>query len=377
MAACTVWWDVQGCRNSCCSSLSLVSIPGSRSSSSSNEFSAAAPSSSSSSSVQYACHKALLRSSTQLLVTGDLQESFRKVVKLQFKGGGGQQQKKNHDSRKLEMRALYSPLVESFKSVDRKSQQFLKTAASLDTVSDSAIQSSSSSVASRADTSFLMVQTTITPTPNDDDEEEEGDDGRQEQSSSADQLSDEKKDDVAPTPQDPVAAASGDHHASAANLSDLGFNVYAKRSARARAPSMSLSQSFTAVGGQAFTRTIGAVGGPLTNASRIRGAGPLGVVTAAVTVAVLGLTTAALRNGLLPSTPQKVCTKCDGYGVQQCHVCEGQGKLIWEGKLRRMDPCPLCFGSCLEKCRRCGGIKMKRGIPPNLQTQTSQNVKKS
>ncbi len=34
------------------------------------------------------------------------------------------------------------------------------------------------------------------------------------------------------------------------------------------------------------------------------GAGPLGVVTAAVTVAVLGLTTAALRNGLLPSTPQ-------------------------------------------------------------------------
>ncbi len=104
MAACTVWWDVQGCRNSCCSSLSLVSIPGSRSSSSSNEFSAAAPSSSSSSSVQYACHKALLGSSTQLLVTGDLQESFRKVVKLQFKGGGGQQQKKNHDSRKLEMR---------------------------------------------------------------------------------------------------------------------------------------------------------------------------------------------------------------------------------------------------------------------------------
>jgi hypothetical protein len=103
MAACTVWWDVQGCRNSCCSSLSLVSIPGSRSSSSSNEFSAAAPSSSSSS-VQYACHKALLGSSTQLLVTGDLQESFRKVVKLQFNGGGQQQRQKTRDSRKLEMR---------------------------------------------------------------------------------------------------------------------------------------------------------------------------------------------------------------------------------------------------------------------------------
>ncbi len=80
--------------------MSLVSIPGIRSSSSSNEFSAAA----SSSSVQYACHKALLGSSTQLLVTGDLQESFRKVVKLQFKGGGQQQQQKTRDSRKLEMR---------------------------------------------------------------------------------------------------------------------------------------------------------------------------------------------------------------------------------------------------------------------------------
>ncbi len=48
---------------------------------------------------------------------------------------------------------------------------------------------------------------------------------------------------------------------------------------------------------------------------------------------------------------QKACPKCDGYGVQQCHVCEGQGKLIWEGKLQRTDSCPLCFGSCLKKVR--------------------------
>jgi hypothetical protein len=73
----------------------------------------------------------------------------------------------------------------------------------------------------------------------------------------------------------------------------------------------------------------------------------------------------------------KACPNCDGYGVQQCHVCEGQGKLIWEGKLQRTDPCPLCFGSCLKKCRLCGGTKMKRGIPPNLQTQPAQNLKKS
>lgn len=46
---------------------------------------------------------------------------------------------------------------------------------------------------------------------------------------------------------------------------------------------------------------------------------------------------------------QKVCEKCDGYGVQQCHVCQGRGVLTWEGKLRHTDPCPLCFGSCLKK----------------------------
>jgi hypothetical protein len=125
--------------------------------------------------------------------------------------------------------------------------------------------------------------------------------------------------------------------------------VYAKRSARARPPSMSLSQSFT-VGGQGVTRTVGAVGWPWTSATRIKGAGPLGVITA-VAVAILGLATAVVRNGVLAGTPQKACPKCDGYGVQQCHVCEGQGKLIWEGKLQRMDPCPLCFGSCLEKVR--------------------------
>lgn len=46
---------------------------------------------------------------------------------------------------------------------------------------------------------------------------------------------------------------------------------------------------------------------------------------------------------------QKVCEKCEGYGVQQCHVCQGRGVLTWEGKLRHTDPCPLCFGSCLKR----------------------------
>ena len=46
---------------------------------------------------------------------------------------------------------------------------------------------------------------------------------------------------------------------------------------------------------------------------------------------------------------QKICEKCDGYGVQQCHVCQGRGVHTWEGKLLHTDPCPLCFGRCVEK----------------------------
>ncbi|CAK9256235.1 unnamed protein product [Sphagnum jensenii] len=338
MAAANMW-DGQGCRN-CCSYSTLVST-----SCNSNEFSGLSV---------YSCHK--LGSS---FVAGDL-ENFRKV-KSQLKHG----QRHPRHSRKPEMRALYSPLVESFKSVRLSSHQLLEAATREDNMLESAI---STSLAPLPDT-FLMEQTTTRAAPND---EEEG--GRQQQCPSSHLLTDKQKQDITPMPQDPVASSSGDYD-SGSNFSDLGYDVYAKRSARARPPSMSLSQSFT-VGGQGVTRTVGAVGWPWTSATRIKGAGPLGVITA-VAVAILGLATAVVRNGVLAGTPQKACPKCDGYGVQQCHVCEGQGKLIWEGKLQRMDPCPLCFGSCLKKCRLCGGTKMKRGIPPNLQTQPAQNFKKS
>ncbi|KAH9548565.1 hypothetical protein CY35_11G094000 [Sphagnum magellanicum] len=82
---------------------------------------------------------------------------------------------------------------------------------------------------------------------------------------------------------------------------DLGYDVYAKRSAKARPPSMSLSQSFT-VGGQGVTRTVGAIGWPWTSATRIKGAGPLGVITTVV-VASIGLATTVVRNGVLAGTP--------------------------------------------------------------------------
>jgi len=143
------------------------------------------------------------------------------------------------------------------------------------------------------------------------------------------------------------------------NLADIGReNVGTRRTARARPPSMSLSQGFSSSARRSVSHTIGAVGHPVTV---VKLPGPMGFVMA-FAVAALGVKTAVAKQG----APQKVCEKCEGYGVQQCHVCQGRGVLIWEGKLRHTDPCPLCFGSCLKKCSNCGGIKMKKGVPPAL-----------
>ncbi|PTQ37890.1 hypothetical protein MARPO_0054s0008, partial [Marchantia polymorpha] len=63
----------------------------------------------------------------------------------------------------------------------------------------------------------------------------------------------------------------------------------------------------------------------------------------------------------------KVCSRCDGYGVECCDVCEGRGRILWEGKMSHMDSCSRCFGSCTKKCPRCGGSRMKKGDPPIVQ----------
>lgn len=172
--------------------------------------------------------------------------------------------------------------------------------------------------------------------------------------------------------QDPLTAAYGDG-AHAEKLADIGHDVDMKRGARGRArararpPSMSLSQGFSSVGRRAVSHTVGAVGHPLSN-SKVPG--PIGFVMA-FAVAVLGVKTAVEKQGLLPGTPQKICEKCDGYGVQQCHVCRGRGVLTWEGKLlHKDDPCPLCFERCVEKCSSCGGVKVKKGLPPTMAAST-------
>lgn len=147
-------------------------------------------------------------------------------------------------------------------------------------------------------------------------------------------------------------------------LADIGQDM--ERTARARPPTMSLSQGFTSSGRWSVSHTVGAVGHPVTNTTKLPGS--MGVAMA-FAVAALGLKTAVEKQGLLSGAPQKVCEKCDGYGVQQCHVCQGRGVLSWEGKLRHTDPCPLCFGSCLKKCSSCGGVKMKKGMPPAMVTK--------
>lgn len=166
------------------------------------------------------------------------------------------------------------------------------------------------------------------------------------------------------TPEDPATAAYGDG-AHAEKLVDLGHDIDVKKGARARArarpPSMSLSQGFSSVGRRAVSHTVSAVGHPLGSA---KVPGPIGFVMA-FAVAILGVKTAVEKQGLLPATPQKICEKCEGYGVEQCHICKGRGVLTWEGKLlHKDDPCPLCFGRCVEKCSSCGGMKIRKGTPP-------------
>ncbi len=110
-------------------------------------------------------------------------------------------------------RALYSPLVESFKSVHPSSHQLLEAATREDSMLESAV---STSLAPLPDT-FLMEQTTTRAAPND---EEEG--GRQQQCPSSHLLTDKKKQDITPMPQDPVASSSGDYD-SGSNFSGLWY----------------------------------------------------------------------------------------------------------------------------------------------------------
>lgn len=105
--------------------------------------------------------------------------------------------------------------------------------------------------------------------------------------------------------------------------------------------------------------------------------GPTGVYMS-FAVLILGIT-AVLQQGLLGVTnsPTAICSNCDGYGVEPCDICGARGTIVWEGKLTRADPCPLCFGSCTRKCRSCGGIRVKKGLPPIVQQLAQKSMRRN
>ncbi|KAL2630125.1 hypothetical protein R1flu_014811 [Riccia fluitans] len=159
-------------------------------------------------------------------------------------------------------------------------------------------------------------------------------------------------------PQDPVSA--GDH-AIRTSITDVSHDVDARRSARLRPATMSLTQSLTGVGSRAVTCAVGIAGQAPANATKLRG--PLGLIMA-LFVTFLGLATAVQKKRLAPAVPKKVCGRCDGYGLECCDVCEGRGRILWEGKMSHMDKCPRCFGAGTKKCPRCDGSRVKKGEPP-------------
>lgn len=104
---------------------------------------------------------------------------------------------------------------------------------------------------------------------------------------------------------------------------------------------------------------------PLRNRD-IKGASGFYVGFAAV---MLWLAAIMRKGGLLgtSSSTGTLCTTCDGYGMKLCNLCKGNGSVAWEGKLRHVDLCPLCFGGRIRKCADCGGYCSRSDEPPFSQ----------
>eukprot|EP00271_Cylindrocystis_brebissonii_P005874 TRINITY_DN18240_c0_g1_i1.p1 TRINITY_DN18240_c0_g1~~TRINITY_DN18240_c0_g1_i1.p1 ORF type:complete len:417 (-),score=73.06 TRINITY_DN18240_c0_g1_i1:639-1835(-) len=60
------------------------------------------------------------------------------------------------------------------------------------------------------------------------------------------------------------------------------------------------------------------------------------------------------------------CELCDCRGIERCHVCQGRGEILWEGKLYHTDPCPRCLGKKIIKCRRCEGQCLRKKAGASL-----------
>lgn len=134
-----------------------------------------------------------------------------------------------------------------------------------------------------------------------------------------------------------------------------------RRNSRVGNPSLSLSQSFDVQTSSGYI--IGATGPPATLSKPFAGGAGLYM---ALVFALLGITTAG-ASLLGMNSSQEECTKCSGYGVERCHLCQSTGTLKCELDTVHYITCPLCFGSLTKKCSSCDGVRMRKGVPPFLQ----------
>lgn len=143
-----------------------------------------------------------------------------------------------------------------------------------------------------------------------------------------------------------------------------------RRNTRAGNPSMSLSQSLDRPLDDGYTMV--AMGPPAALSRQFPGSAGLYM---ALVFALVGFTTAgASLLGL--NSSQEECSRCSGYGVERCHLCKCTGTIEHQGEFWHVIPCPLCLGSCMKKCRSCDGVRMKKGVPPFLQQEQVQSLKK-
>ncbi|KAJ7555793.1 hypothetical protein O6H91_05G055300 [Diphasiastrum complanatum] len=136
-------------------------------------------------------------------------------------------------------------------------------------------------------------------------------------------------------------------------IADIGYSLDTKKQLHWGAPSMSLSIG-SSIGGRTSRYTMNALGPSTTGPAKVEGVAGVFMV---LTVAALGITRALFNHS---QVPQKLCSNCNGGGVERCDICNGCGEIKWEGKLQHSDPCPLCFGSCVRKCSVCCGRRFER-----------------
>ncbi|KAF5833617.1 hypothetical protein DUNSADRAFT_10033 [Dunaliella salina] len=51
----------------------------------------------------------------------------------------------------------------------------------------------------------------------------------------------------------------------------------------------------------------------------------------------------------------KACKTCKAFGLIRCRLCDGEGSVLWRGKVNHEETCPLCLTKRYVTCPDCGG----------------------